>query len=160
MNVLKKAIFLLLFFCLQLNVLANKNTPTVEVWTKSGERIAYSLSEHPVITYSGMDLVLTTTHLTVNYPLAELHKFTFGTEATAIEPIPILFDGQIRISGEMLILSGFSPSKQVLIYSIEGQKVLDTTISSDGSITIDIKSLTTGIYVVKAGGITHKIIKK
>ena len=113
MNVLKKAIFLLLFFCLQLYVLANKNTPTVEVWTKSGERIAYSLSEHPVITYSGMNLVLTTTHLTVNYPLAELHKFTFGTEATAIEPIPILFDGQIRISGEMLILSGFSPSNDL-----------------------------------------------
>lgn len=160
MNVLKKAIFLLLFFCLQLYVLANKNTPTVEVWTKSGERIAYSLSEHPVITYSGTDLVLTTTHLTVNYPLAELHKFTFGTEATAIEPIPTLPDGQIRMPGEMLILSGFCPSEQVLIYNIEGQKVLDATISSDGNTTIDIQSLATGIYVVKAGCITHKIIKK
>lgn len=160
MNVLKKAIFLLLFFCLQLYVLANKNTPTVEVWTKSGERIAYSLSEHPVITYSGMDLVLTTTHLTVNYPLAELHKFTFGTEATAIETISTLSDGQIRMSEEMLILSGFCPSEQVLIYNLKGQKVLNATISSDGSITIDLQSLATGIYVVKTGSITHKIIKK
>lgn len=160
MNVMKKAIFLLLFFSLQLYVLANKNTPTVEVWTKNGERIVYSFSEHPVVTYSNKDLVMTTTRLTVNYPLAELHKFTFGTEATTIEHIPTLSDGQIRMSGEMLVLSGFCPSEQILIYSIEGQKVLDATICSDGSITIDIQSLATGTYVVKVGYITHKIIKK
>lgn len=160
MNILKKAMPLLLFFCFQLCVLAEEIIPTVEVWTKSGKRIAYSLSEHPVVTYLETDLVLTTTHLTVNYPLAELHKFTFGTVTTAIESTSIQSDGQMRMHGETLHISGFCPKESVSVYSIEGKKVLDTTTNSEGSVTIDINSLATGIYVVKTGSITHKFIKK
>lgn len=132
---------------------------TLDVWTKSGERITYYLSEHPVAAYSGSDLVLKTDELTVNYPLSELHKFTFGTEATSVDTLP-LPDGRIQMLKGMLCLSGFRVGEMVSIYSIGGQNVQSVTVGLDGTATLFIQSLATGIYVVKAGSVTHKIIKQ
>ncbi len=138
---------------------AEENVPTLDIWTKNGERITYYLSEHPVATYSGSDLVLKTDELTVSYPLTELHKFTFGSEATSIETT-ILPDGRMQLQQGMLCLTRFRAGEMVSIYSIGGQNVMNATIGPDGTATLFIQSLATGIYVVKAGSVTHKIIKK
>ena len=151
-----------LFLCLtgiSMSGWAEEQVSTLDVWTKSGERITYYLNEHPVATYSGSDLVLKTDELTVNYPLAKLHKFTFGSEATSVETAP-LPDGQMQMQKGMLCLSEFRAGEKVSIYNIGGQNVMNATISSDGTATLFIQSLATGVYVVKAGSVTHKIIKQ
>lgn len=151
-----------LFLCLtgiSLSCLAEENVQTLDVWTKSGERITYYLSEHPVAAYSGSNLVLKTDELTVNYPLKELHKFTFGSEATSVETT-LLPDGRMQMQKGMLCLTGFRVGEMVSIYSMEGQNVMNATVSSDGTITLFIQSLATGVYVVKTGNVTHKIIKQ
>ncbi len=151
-----------LFLCLtgfSLSGWAEKQLSTLDVWTKSGERITYYLSEHPVAEYSGSDLVLKTDGLTVSYPLTELHKFTFGSEATSIETAS-LPDGRMQMQEGQLCLSGFRAGEKVSIYSIGGQNVLNATVESDGTATLFIGSLATGVYVVKAGSVTHKIIKQ
>lgn len=151
-----------LFLCLagiSLSVWAEDQVSTLDVWTKSGERITYYLSEHPVAAYSGNDLVLKTDGLTVNYPLAELHKFTFGSEATSVESIP-LPDGRMQMQQGTLCLAGFRAGEKVSIYNVGGQDVMNATIGSDGTATLFIQSLATGVYVVKAGSVTHKFIKQ
>lgn len=151
-----------LFLCLtgfSLSGWAEEQVSTLDVWTKSGERITYYLSEHPVAAYSGSDLVLKTDELTVNYPLAKLHKFTFGSEATSVESIS-LPDGRMQMQKGMLCLSGFRVGEMVSIYSIGGQNVMNATIGSDGTAILFIESLATGVYVVKAGSVTHKFIKQ
>lgn len=151
-----------LFLCLtgfSLSGWAEEQVSTLDVWTKNGEKITYYLSEHPVATYSDNDLVLKTDKLTVSYPLTELHKFTFGSEATSVETTP-LTDGQMQMQKGTLCLAGFHAGEKVSIYNIGGQNVMNATISSDGTATLFIESLATGVYVVKAGSITHKIIKQ
>lgn len=151
-----------LFLCLtgiSLSAWAEEQVSTLDVWTKSGERITYYLSEHPVAAYSGSDLVLKTDELTVNYPLSELHKFTFSSEVASVETIP-LPNGRMQMQRGMLCLSGFRAGERVSIYSMGGQNVMSATISADGTVTLFIQSLATGVYVVKAGSVTHKIIKQ
>ena len=47
------------------------------VWTQSGEKISYSLAQHPVVTHSGDKLILTTSAGTVEYAAGDVKKFTF-----------------------------------------------------------------------------------
>ena len=151
-----------LFLCLtgiSLSAWAEEQVSTLDVWAKSGEKFTYYLSEHPVAAYSGSDLVLKTDELTVNYPLSELHKFTFDSEAASVETIS-LPDGRMQMQKGMLCLSGFRAGERVSIYSMEGQNVMNETVSADGTATLFIQSLATGVYVVKAGSVTHKIIKQ
>ena len=47
------------------------------VWTHSGEKVAYLLAEHPVVTTSGDKLILTTRTGVVEYVASDVKKFTF-----------------------------------------------------------------------------------
>ena len=155
-----RMLFLLLFTSVPWVATMGGNASILEVWTKGGGRITYSLSNHPVATYSGTDLVLTTGYLVVNYPLAELQKFTFGTETDAVKTVQSELDGRMQTQEGMLFLSGFPAGTPVAIYTLDGRTVATTAISPDGTATLSIHALATGIYVVKTGSVTHKIIKK
>ena len=48
------------------------------VWTHSGEKIAYPLSEHPVVISKGDKLQLSTNIGTVEYTATDVKKFTFA----------------------------------------------------------------------------------
>ena len=58
---------------------ATDEAPVIDfvVWTHSGEKIAYRLSEHPVVTQSGDKLILTTNTGVVEYAASDVRKFTF-----------------------------------------------------------------------------------
>lgn len=131
---------------------------TLEVWTRSGQKIAYALSEQPVATYSGSDLVLTTSEVVVNYPLMELHKFTFGTAETSTVNAIVSPAGHVHQQSRTLLLSGFRPGEQVVLYGIDGRQVLSGTMADDGTLQLSLRTLATGVYVVKTGSLTHKIV--
>ena len=47
------------------------------VWTHSGEKVGYLLSEHPVVTTNADKLILTTSTSVVEYMASDVKKFTF-----------------------------------------------------------------------------------
>ena len=55
------------------------DVPTLNfvVWTHSGEKVGYLLSEHPVVTTNGDKLILTTRTNVVEYVARDVKKFTF-----------------------------------------------------------------------------------
>ena len=69
----------LLALLFPVSLFADNNT--LLVWTKDGEKVACLLSDRPVVSYSGGDLLLTATEVGVAYPLVDLHKFTFPVSA-------------------------------------------------------------------------------
>lgn len=162
MRVLKylQRLFFLLLVGIPLAGTAEEALPTLEVWTKGGERITYVLSDRPVATWSDMEVVITAAGLTVSYPLSELWKFTFGTQADGVASLRQEADGRMQMQEGMLHLSGFSAGMPVAVCSLDGRVAAMAAIGADGAATISIHTLATGIYVVKTGSITHKIIKK
>lgn len=153
-----------LFFMLLVGIpsagAAEETLPTLEVWTKGGEQITYVLNDRPVVSWSDTDVVITTADLTVSYPLSELWKFTFGMQANAAAALCQETDGQMQMQDGLLRLSGFPANMPIAVYSLDGHVAATATTLTDGTATIRIHTLATGIYVVKTGSTTHKIIKK
>ena len=56
------------------------------VWTHDGEKITFSLDNHPVVTRSDEQLVVTTANTIVEYPSEQVHKFTM--EDNTVEALP------------------------------------------------------------------------
>jgi len=133
---------------------------TLEVWTHNGEKIIYGLNERPVVTYSGDNLVITTEDISINYPLADLHKFTFGTSKVSRVDEVSSPAGKIQQQDKTLIFNDFSPNEKVSIYNIDGRQEVVCNIASDGSSSISISSLSAGVYIVKTKSIVHKILIK
>lgn len=67
------------------------------VWTKSGEKIGYSLNEHPKSKYDGDAFLFETDKVRVTYPADDIRKFTMADES--IDPIPsgIEMDGELTL---------------------------------------------------------------
>lgn len=155
----KKWALLSLLFGWSLMTMAEEvSITTLEVWTRSGQKIAYALSERPVATYSDNDLVLTTSEMVINYPLAELHKFTFGTdEASSViaHSAPV---GKVAQQNGTLILSGFQAGIQVAVYTIDGRLAFSGKTATNGTLELSLRQLFAGVYVVKTGSLTHKIV--
>lgn len=115
---------------------------TLNVHQKSGGVVSYSFSEKPVVTYTEDGVHLVTNSMEVDYPLSNLEKFTFEDSTSP--------SGIIRTEGG---------SSDVQIYSVGGTFV-KTIKANEGTTTFSTEDLPAGIYVIKNGKSTYKIIKK
>ena len=134
---------LLLAFCIQ----GRCKSVQLVVHAKSGGEVSYALSEKPVVTYKGDVLVLTTESTTVEYPLADLQKFTFEETADAVESVSMnqpKGDGTVRI------------------YNVSGILLRTIQPSENGGsdARFSTQDLPAGIYIIKQGTQTYKIRKK
>lgn len=136
-------LFLLSAFCLQ----GRSGSVQLIVHSNSGAEVSYALSEKPVVTYREDILVLTTESTTVEYPIAELQMFTFEETADAVESV------------EMKQLKG---DGTVRIYNVSGTLVrtIQPSEADRSDAKFSTQDLPKGIYIIKQGSQTHKIIKK
>lgn len=134
---IKKLYFTMLLVVASMTSMAQS---TLNVHKKSGGVVSYAFSEKPVVTYSGDILVLTTSKAEVQYPIADLSKFTFEDNGTGIIPTTIV----CKEAGE------------TKVYDTAGMLV--KTIASDQPLLID--DLKIGLYIIKNNKTTYKIIKK
>ena len=102
----------------------------------------YSFSEKPVVTYTDTGIHLVTTKVEVDYPFANLEKFTFSDEASAID-----------------VLKTEMTNDDVRIYNTNGV-LLQTVKQNDGAASFSTSELPKGIYIIKNGKTTYKITKK
>lgn len=113
------------------------------VHQKSGGIVKYSFCEKPVVTYNGGNLVVSGKEALVEYPLSEIKKFTFGLESDQIT--------RITASEETV-------PQPTYIYNIDG--VLICTLQTIGDGKASLVGLPIGIYIIKNGTTTYKIIKR
>lgn len=135
---MKQFIFLVLFSTF-LNVYAQK---TMTIHQKNGDMVSYSFAENPIMTYVGNNLHLTTTSVSIDYPLADLQKLTFSGKESSI--------GEFRVDGTEALIKVFrlDGSLHSVIEPQNGTAIFDTT------------DLPSGTYIIKQGAITTKLIKQ
>lgn len=142
-----------------------EKTYSFVVWTHSGSSFSYALEHKPVVTYENGEIVVTTTgDESATYIAAEVAKFTLSEEAvsddaTSVENVA-LPQGVMKNKGNVLTFSSFEPGTRVQIYSVNGMLIVNEPIGADGNLEICVSEYPSGIYVVKAKGITCKIVKK
>lgn len=137
---MKKAILSALLLVLSVVCATAQNKMVIH--QKSGGEVSYGFAEKPVVRYVDGNLNVSTTTVSVDYPLAELLKITFSDEATGIG-----------------VLADTTPSGDVCIYTLNGVLV-KTVAGNGGAAAIDTNGLPAGTYVIKNGKTTYKIMKK
>lgn len=136
----------LLLFAASLMTTALFATNALKVHSKTGDVVTYAFADEPVVTYQGSLLVLTTTTTSVEYPLSDVEKITFGDTDTAID--------QIEMDGTP------GNDQEVVIYSLNGNIVARHAIDAQGDSSFSLALLQNGTYVIKKGNTSYKIIKK
>jgi len=120
-------------------------TSTLNVHQKDGGIVSYTFSEKPKVIYSQSVIILTTTTTQVEYPLSNLKKITFGsTMPTGVE--------QVRTICDIV-------DSTVRIYDING-RLVKAVNGVDGETSFSLGDLGNGIYIVKNGKTTYKVINK
>lgn len=136
--------FLFMLFCLFVGAISCFAQNTLNFHQKDGIVASYAFSEKPVVTYTGTGIHLLTTKVEVDYPLANLEKWTFE-------------DGGTSEGFETITTEG--TTDDIRIYTTDG--VLVRTIQqSEGAAIFSTTEFPTGIYIIKNGKTTYKITKR
>lgn len=134
----------------------------VAIHQKDGKVAMFAFTEKPVVTYSGSNLVLTTTKTTVQYPVYMLKKLVFDVEWTEsvshVENIQMP-EEQFYFHNGTLTISGGQPDAPVMLYSIKGTKVGQWRLDSNGRAEISLEMLGRDIYIVKTNRFSFKFQK-
>jgi hypothetical protein len=134
----------------------------VAVYQNDGTVATFAFTEKPVVTYSGNDLVLTTTKTSVQFPIYKLKKIDFDIsldDATGVKDVEKEADVQFSFAGGKLIVRGGEAGSQVTIYNIKGVQVGQYQLDSNGNATISTDNLGKDFYVVKSKSFTFKFRK-
>lgn len=163
MKELKK---LLVVFCFlsfgSLYVNAQDKVPGIIVELKNGEKLEFRLVDKPKMVFDGTKIALTAEGVSLEYTPSELLKVTTGEVENVSSGIEELNaeQGDIQVSGGFVRLSGFMPDESVRVYSASGVLKSSFTTSSDGSLTISISDLPSGISIIKTNKQSIKITKR
>lgn len=128
---------------------ANAGNYALKVNLRQGFSATYILSDKPVITYSGNDVIIRSQGIEDSYLLSDVKSFTFTENGTSgIESVTdnVTYEFHDNV---------FTCEGQVItVYNLSGLKV------ASGSNSVSLESLDRGIYIVNTGNRAIKVMKK
>ena len=139
-------------------------TPTgstkLVVWLKSGEKVVYELAESPVTTFSGSQLIIRTAKATANYERKNVLRYTYESVFSNIELQPGERRVQIDRDGYEITFRGLQPGTVGKVYSVNGMLVDQVKVVDNQPLTLSLKNRPSGVYIIKAGTETIKLMKQ
>ena len=155
---MKKLILFLFLLCFGLTLKAETN---LVVWKKDGSKVAFALTEKPIVTFSETSLMINSATVSVTYDLEDMAKFTYeDSESQSIRNIENDKESSFKFDGEMLLFSSLKAGSKVAIHNLGGVLVFSRTIEVAGDYSFPISHLDKGVYVVSVDGLTYKIVKR
>ena len=148
----------LVLFMLLFGISVKAETSLV-VWKKDGSKIAFALSERPVVTFGENALMINSTTVSVSYDLESMAKFTYeNIDDSGIKNIENDKASSFKFDGEMLLFPSLKAGSTVSIHSLSGVLVFNRTIESAGDYSLPLTNLDKGVYLVSVDGLTYKIV--
>ena len=154
---MKQLLFILLTFILPLKGGASE-VWSLQIWLKDGNVQNVSFTDDPVTTFSDGNLVVTTLTTTITIPLEQVSKYTFITDTDGIADIKIE-NVTISQDGESITFDNLKPGTEITTHNASGMLIQQQKVEQ-GTATVSVAHLQTGVYIVKANGITYKIMKR
>lgn len=135
--------------------------PKLVVWLKSGEKVVYELADVPVTTFSGSQLVIRTNKVTIPYERKDVLRYTFEDVVTkGIELMPGERRVEINREGDEVIFRGLQVGSTARIYAVNGTLIEQRKVTDSLPLTLSLKNRPNGVYIVKAGTETIKLMKR
>ena len=113
-----------------------------------GTTSTFVLSEKPKVTFSGSQMNIATADASASFERADVKAMNF-TDASGIADVKGDSDFLYKYDGETFE----APGLEISVYSIDGK------LSAGGLDSVSLSDLPSGVYAVKAGDRTIKILK-
>ena len=148
----KLLLSLLAVFC---SMIAKAEEKSLIITFSDNTTQTFVLSTLPQITMANNKMTILAGATTAEYDLYKIKTFIFsGT--TSIRNIED--NSEIKTEGNKIIIEGTNAN--VRIFSIDGKSTTIKTTNTSNSTVIDISSLNSGVYIIKANDKTVKISKQ
>lgn len=135
--------------------------PTLIVWLKSGEKVSYELADAPVTSFSDGKLIISTNKATISYERKNVLRYTFENVVTkGIELMPGERRVEINREGDEITFRGLPVGSYAKVYSVNGMLIEQRRVSDTQPLTISLQNRPNGVYIVKAGTETIKLMKR
>ena len=135
---------------------------TLMVTTKDGTVTTFELTDRPKAKFEGKHLHIVSAKADVTYALADVLRFTYARSVVGIEERSADTDADISYqqADGTLVLSQMPANATVAVYTLDGKSVKTLTTTHAGTFRLNLSSLPNGVYIVKAGTITYKLLKR
>lgn len=154
-----KKMLLFVVSCLLLGATTAIAGNVLVVHLMSGETYNYVLlNEEPTISFSGDKIVITTSTAEHQFAMEAVKYFNYENKSTT--GIGDVSADGMRYTGDRIVFSGLPANCPIYIYGTGGQLHLKTAADAQGNAVVELSSLSTGVYIVKANNISTKITKK
>lgn len=131
------------------------------LWQKSGEKVYFDLNDMPETTFENGMLVIKTNNASVQYHLENILRYTFeGTGNTGINLQPSERSISISQTGDEVTMRNLSEGTTVTVYAANGTLLEQRTVSGRSPFTLSVAQRPAGVYIVKAGSETIKLMKR
>ena len=157
---MKRIILASLFFVFCHEVMADDSKTQLVVWQTDGSCVFYSLDEYPKTTFSNDNLVITTTNISVEYPMAKIARYTYDSSTNGIDKKRIHKGIIVKQTGNELIISNLPKGGKVSVFTVDGKLINSIQSAGQELIQLPLRQLTKGTYIIKTDDITYKILKR
>ena len=157
---IKKTLILISLLACSIGNIAQTTTQRLVVWQKSGEKVYIDLAELPETTFEDGLLVIRGSKTSVQFQLSTILRYTYeGISNTGIEQLPDGRSISIAKDGDSVTLRNLSEGSTVSIYSANGTLIEKQTAQSGQPLILSVNNRPSGVYIVKAGKETIKLLK-
>ena len=142
-----KPLLLFLWLLLPQTLLAQVNAVVVNM--TDGTKTVFMLTDKPVITYSGNNLVLKASTKEASVPVTSIINVTLEDHNTPTKIQPVLTD--------RMLFQQLPAGSEVRVYTVDGKSVCTLTADSDGSVSLDLSRLPRGVLIIQTPNGTIKV---
>ena len=137
-----------------------QSAPRLVVWLKTGEKVYYNLSELPETSFEGGQLIIKTQTVTVPYLLENVQRYTYEGAGTGIDLQLSERSVNVTKDGNEVTLRNLEDRSVVSLYAANGVLLEQRTAEGRRPITVSIAQRAAGVYIVKCGTETIKLLKR
>jgi hypothetical protein len=131
------------------------------LWQKSGEKVYFDLNDMPETTFENGMLVIKTNNASVQYHLENILRYTFeGTGNTGINLQPSERSISMSKEGDEVTMRNLRAGTVVTIYAANGTILETKHVTDNQPLTLSVAQRPAGVYIVKAGSETIKLLKQ
>lgn len=111
-----------------------------------GGSTQFLLSVHPVISYSGDDMIITSPEGKFSYLRSEVNRIYFTQETNSAAVIKA--DMKVSLSGDMLSISGIENAEAVTVYDLAGRRVNVSSTIEPEAVVINFSQTPKDTYII------------
>ena len=140
-----------------MTAVAEDNQTVIRLHLKNGATPTYVLGKDTRITFANANMCFSDTDYAFEVPLTDIMKWTYEEQIASVGNV---VDNGVTISrnGDIIAISGLEPGVDVTVYAIDG-KLTHSGSSISAVYVMDASGWTAGMYVIKAGNSSFKIVK-